>query len=73
VSTLDVAVVAVVLIVACVAAFLADRALNAAVGGSYALMQNAWRRRGHRLFWMALAAAVILAVGATALALLANG
>jgi hypothetical protein len=65
-------VIAVIVIVASVAAFFADRVLDAAVGGSYALVQIAWARRGHRMFWIVLSAAVLLAVALTVLGVLAN-
>ena len=44
-SALGVAVIAVALVVTCVAASFADRLLDATVGGSYVLVQMAWRRR----------------------------
>ena len=72
-SALGIAVVAVVVVIACSAAVLADRLLDAAVGGSYSIAQKAWRRRGRRLFWIALVAAVVLAVALTIVGILANG
>lgn len=69
---LTIALIAVVVIVACMAALLADRLLDAAVGGSFVLVQKALCRRGHRLFWLALGGAVILAAGVTVAALMAN-
>jgi len=67
-----IAVIAVIVIVASMAAFFADRVPDAAVGGSYTFVQRAWARRGHPLFWIVLAAAVVLAVALTVLGVLAN-
>jgi hypothetical protein len=70
---LGLAVIAVAVVIICAAAFLADRLIDAAVGGSYGLVQRACRRRGHRMFWIGLVGVVVLAFVLTALGILANG
>ena len=72
-GALGVGVTVVAVVIICAAAFYADRLPDASVGGSYALVQRAWRRRGHRLFWIGLAAAAGLAATLTIFGIVANG
>jgi transcriptional regulator with XRE-family HTH domain len=71
-NMLGVLAIAAVAILAAVVAIFADRLLDSAVGGSYALVQKARARRGHRGFRIALVGAVTLAMGLTIVGILAN-
>jgi len=72
VSPFGVLAIAAVVAAACVAAIFANRLIDSAVGGSYALVQRAWARRGHRGIQLALFTSVLLAAGLTILGIVAS-
>lgn len=71
-NALAIVAIAAIALLACVAAIYGDRLLDSAVGGSYALVQRALTRRGHRGFRIALMGSALLAIGLTILGIVAN-
>jgi hypothetical protein len=71
-NALGVVAIVTVAILAIAAAAFANRVLDTAVGGSYALVRKALARRGHSGFRIAVLGASMLAIGLTIVGILAN-
>jgi hypothetical protein len=71
-NALGVVAIGTAIILAIAAAVFADRVLDAAVGGSYALVRRAQARRGRAGFRLAVLGAAMLAIGLTIVGILAN-